>query len=355
MTTSTGKDRYMTVLIFLFGLYSTAFFALIDLAKKSAITDKATKITLVGGLEALLLLVIALIIGINWLLVLISAILELKSILDARHANGDALIEYLRKEVLNSPANMIAGNMALIVILFLSFVWYLAWWLSLLLLIFYIIVYTVSWRTARSNKDSLQIFFKEQLSGGSKLTCKSAIALLFIVFVLALTVFLAINSITHSSVDFITEFDKSEYFIGDNVYLKIYPSGILKPEIVNITYSNEHLPVNYVQHPQYTRSPVYVVISGEMLKDEPYNSYLTINYRVPTLIPLYDYLSTSEFIPVFRNFTKFVNMSINTTNNISINLKSNITIISSNQSLIQSNSSSNISQKNVSIIEVKNG
>lgn len=90
------KDRYLTVLLFLFGIYVAAFGALIKVAYQINLDKRITEISYVDGILGLILVGIATIIGFNIIIVFLSCLLELKNILDARKDNKDALILFLK-------------------------------------------------------------------------------------------------------------------------------------------------------------------------------------------------------------------------------------------------------------------
>lgn len=94
--------------------------------------------------------------------------------------------------------------------------------------------------------------------------------------------------------------NKETYFIGDDVYIEIFPEGLTKPLTVNITYSNKKIPLEYVAHEDYLKAPIYLKIPSNLLTPEPYNSLLIIEYELGYFKKFYRRNTQKFFIPVFN-------------------------------------------------------
>lgn len=107
---------------------------------------------------------------------------------------------------------------------------------------------------------------------------------LIITFLTILIIVLFLNTLANYIIFFSSGFDiifdKSHYFNNEDVYVQIYPKGIINPEIINITY--HRTPLNYNSHPDYKRTPIYLKIPSSILKVQSYNSFLIINYKYKT-------------------------------------------------------------------------
>lgn len=94
--------------------------------------------------------------------------------------------------------------------------------------------------------------------------------------------------------------NKESYFIGEDAYITILPEGLTKPSTLNVTYSNKHLPLNYILHEDFRKAPVYIKIPSDLLKSEPYNSILIIEYELDYFKGVYRKDTQKFFIPVFN-------------------------------------------------------
>lgn len=83
------------------------------------------------------------------------------------------------------------------------------------------------------------------------------------------------------------QYDKEMYFEGEDVFLKIYPLGIFRPEILEVHYSNELLLLENRTDKSYRAAPLYLKIDSNHLKNTSYNSYILVKYR---------YLKGSQFL-----------------------------------------------------------
>lgn len=323
----TIKDRYLAVLFFLFTIYSASFVALIKLANNLNLNKRVTEITYFDSILGLVLVGVALIIGLNWIIVVISGVIELQSVLDARKTKRKDVVTFFRKQVLNTPWNIILNYFSMFYLLYLVLISFILYWVALIILA---IIF------------GLFFFFKNQIEKNEKIIGEinndsykfnwkgKGFVLLIILWLIGIGL-IVFSGILHSSVGFEVKFDKDYYNLNDTAMVQIYPKGIIKPLILNVTYSSSKLPVQYIQHEDFKSSPVYVIISPLNLTDKPYNSYITISYKVPRTLSFYKYLQKIELLPVFPNQAQEYNLSIiskNDTisiNEINLNVSTNLT------------------------------
>jgi len=106
--------------------------------------------------------------------------------------------------------------------------------------------------------------------------------------------------------NFDISYDKSYYLSNEDIYVQIYSKGILKPQVINISYHTT--PLNYSNHPSFNKAPIYLVIPKEILKTDSWNSFLIIQYkyRDKSWFDFFDPITNrKEFVPVY----KYINTS----------------------------------------------
>ncbi len=115
--------------------------------------------------------------------------------------------------------------------------------------------------------------------------------------------------------------DKEFYFSNETVLITITPYGIIPPKIINVTYFNDRLLFRFNQSiDKFPASPRYLVLTPNLITVEPFNSFVTLNFRYYTEGSLLGYtFQKIKFIPIFsasnpetimRNYEHIKNVTV---------------------------------------------
>ena len=298
---STKKDRYLGILIVLLGLYSGAFGTFLSVARRINIETRPTEASIISSVIGVVLVLIAMIFLFNIILILISLILEMKNILDARGDNKDPIIYFFRKKVLSSHLNFIFSNGAFGMVIILVTSTYTNIRISVILAILFWVIGGIIYSMQPYEKKIKKLFSKAQKNGFPWYWGVS------ITLVVSIFLFVILTGIISYSVSFEVEYSKDFFEKTEEPYVEIYPLGIVRPRVINVTYSNQNIPLDYVKHESYRASPIYTTIPIEILTDEPYNSFIKITYEILPWSPhIFIYGEKVEFVPVFPLETKVI-------------------------------------------------
>jgi|GEM_PF-6118409 len=125
-------------------------------------------------------------------------------------------------------------------------------------------------------------------------------------FVTIIIAYILINMILLLTSNVTITLDKEQYFQGDNVYAKIFASGLLKDlELKEVYYSPPSIGLllaNRTQDFVYKSDPFLVKVNSSNLTSYTPNSYLLVvyNYGMAFILPKPNPHVKIEFVPVFN-------------------------------------------------------
>ena len=99
------------------------------------------------------------------------------------------------------------------------------------------------------------------------------------VFLLILIFHVIANTVLYFGADFEISLDEHHYFENEDVFLKVYPSGIFKPRLQEVFYSNDTILLLNRTGEEFQRTPAYVKINSSILVTKPENSFIVLKYK----------------------------------------------------------------------------
>ncbi|MBA7684633.1 hypothetical protein ES703_93039 [subsurface metagenome] len=296
-------EGFFTILFFLITIYIAILGGIYSAV--STLNKGAKSISQEGffiSIPGIILIALGVLVFFYLLFILFVGLIELGSYYNKLSPKSEKIRKVLRKSVLYSPFAIILNTFLIsyfsILLLFVYFKPISAIILTLLLVF---MIALTSILLTRKNTQFLKNILSFHTIKKPKLNFWGwAYTILSIITILSLMLILFSVSLFHSTY-FDVQLNKEIYFMGEDVYITIYPKGIVKPVPLNITYSNKKIPLEYIKHSQFGLSPIYLKIPSEILVSQPYNSYLQIKYEISQFKWLYsEKLSHDIFIPVFN-------------------------------------------------------
>jgi len=293
------EDNFFTILFFLLVIYITLLGGAIKLiesfSSKGILSQEENILNVIYGE---ILIWVGIIVGFYLFLIVSITIYEFNSYYSQMNKNQKDLQKKFREFVLSTPSQIISIILPLFAILGIVLLVYFRYPIGIILMIFYLIslIYLIAKR--KLIRENLAVFLLRK----EKFKLKNIFFLLYSIILILSLIFSAFFLVMFSTTHFSVELDKEIYFIGEPVYVTIQSKGILKPIPLTVTYSNEKIPLDYIKHPQFELAPLYIKINSDLLKPEPYNSYIQINYKLNKFSWIYPQkLSYDKMIPVIKS------------------------------------------------------
>lgn len=263
------KSHHITELYRLISVVLIILGALISLAVFLYSKDRVTQINNFSFLLVILLVFIVFIL-LYLIFVMITLMLEY-NILSIYKSGGHQveLLNNLRKISYNWFYKTVFTAIFTVIVLFIGLLIRINFKIGLALIVIWIIGLIFG---VRLGEGLINLYRFENASSIKKV---------IIIFLTALLAGLFFNTIWSYTLFFSSGFDivfdKTHYFNNEDVYVQIYPKGIVSPEIIDITYHRTLL--NYPSDPEFKKSPIYLKIPSSILKTQSYNSFLIITYK----------------------------------------------------------------------------
>ncbi len=310
---SKGNQGFFSILFFLVMLYIAILGSIIKVLSNLSLDKKIEIATYSSGLIlGYFLLGLGIFIGLYLILIIFIGAFEISNHNKLFSSNVLKARKTLREIVFNSTWTITINSFLLSAYLvLLSFIYFET---KYALIIMYLFIGYSFWNFTLIlfMKNSFKSLIKSYLikwKHSGRNCIHLAYSLILILIIITSIFMIVICETSNYSINL----DKERYFIGEDVYVEVFPEGLTKPYTLNITYSNEHFPLEYIIHEDFLRAPIYLKIPSDILKPEPYNSLLIIEYELNYFDEFLRKNTQKFFIPVFNESIKTENNLINQT------------------------------------------
>jgi len=297
---SKESDGFFNILFFLVLLYIGiigGIYSIITTLNRS--TRSISADSFIVPVSGMVLIALGALFSVYLLVILFVGILELNSYYTILPKKDQKIRFVIRRWVLSSPLFLLLN---IISILSLSIILLIAYFKPLIAIILMaplitlVVIFFLKIKT-----DFIKNVISANIIGNPKRNIWINLYTGLFILCLMIIAFLILSLAFFHNSYFEVKLNKDHYFLGDPVYISIIPKGVLKPIPINVTYSNEMIPLNYIKDPQFGKAPIYTKIEAENLTADPYNSFIQINYKMQTLNGVYrNRLTYDVFIPVFN-------------------------------------------------------